>query len=111
MIRQSVRAQQEIVTCFDRKRSFNIDLNHRIGTKAASNHVAWMKQFHILRSRFSKPNHFPLKAVIKRQLLDHSIADSIDAAVTNMANDRATIRLDGGLHDLIYGGGSVAIRF
>lgn len=35
----------------------------------------------------------------------------INVALKFNINDRATIRLDGGLHDLIYGGGSVAIRF
>ena len=92
MIRKPIGTQHKLVTAFNRKRPFNVNLNKWIWPKTARNHVAWMKQFNILNGRSSQSDHFPLKAMVKRQLFDASATDSVNATVTNMPYDRSVFR-------------------
>jgi len=92
MICESIGTQDKMITRFDRKWTFNVNLYKWIRSKAARDHISRMKEFNIFNGRSSQPDHFPLQAVVKRQLFDAASPDSVNATVTDMPDGCTVLR-------------------
>jgi hypothetical protein len=86
VICQTIGTEQEQVAGFNRKWSFDVDLDVRVRPEAAGDHIARVKEFYILWRCSTQPNHFPLETMVKCQLLNMAAADSVDTTIANMAN-------------------------
>jgi len=89
MIGDAVGTEHVDIAGFDGEGTFDIDLDECVGSEAAGDDVAGMEELDVFRGGASEPDHFPLEAVVEGELLDESVADSIESAVADVSGDGA----------------------
>ena len=86
MICEPIGTQDKMIACFDRKRTFNVNLYKWIWAKAACDHIAGMKQFNVVNGRSSQSNHFPLQTVVKCELFNATSTHAVNTTVAHMSD-------------------------
>src|SRR5579884_1146286 len=81
---QAVAAQDEGVAILKRMRTFDIDLDERLGPQGAQNAIA-RNVMQRLRLNTLPTGQLPLPTVIKRQLLDDALPNPVCSAIANVS--------------------------
>ena len=87
--RQSITAQQKAIAFFDRKGTFDINLDIGIGAQRPGDHVFGNRVAQgTIGMNLPAGFHFPNERMIERQLFERTIAKPIDAGIANVSHHR-----------------------
>src|SRR5262249_24700714 len=85
---QAVAAKDKGVAGSNRVWTLDVDLNERVRPERPDDHVA-LESLNFFRRNVLPPGHFPNVAVIKGELLDFTVADTVTAAIAHVGEPRA----------------------